>query len=190
MIRLIAFLGNKGSQYTLTRHNSGWLFLSSLEEIPEEAIWQDKFHGKWSKATIAQTPLYLVKPLTYMNESGICVGAIARYFSIEPEEVLVVHDDIELPFGTTRLQQGGGLAGHNGLRSIQSNLSSKNFLRLRIGIGRPQYGDVAAFVLGRFTAVEEAQLSLIFAQTAKMLRKWISHKGDIKALPLSVILGE
>lgn len=190
MIRLIVFLGNKGTQYAQTRHNSGWLFLETLPEIQVSASWQEKFHGKWTKTQIAGTPLHAVKPMTYMNESGTCVGPMARYFSIGPEDILVVHDDIELPFGTTRLQIGGGLAGHNGLRSIQSAVGSKNFFRLRIGVGRPVRGDVASHVLGRFTQMEEAELPLIFDRSAQIMRDWIAGKCRIDDLPHSFSLGD
>lgn len=131
-----------------------------------------------------------MKPMTYMNESGVCVGPMTNYFSIEPEEILIVHDDIELPFATTRLQMGGGLAGHNGLRSIQSAVGSKNFLRLRIGIGRPQRGAVASHVLGKFSPMEEAELPLVFNQTALILRTWIAKKCKIDDLPCTFALGE
>lgn len=190
MIRLIVFLGNKGATYLRTRHNSGWLFLESLPEVSTGTTWQEKFHGKWTKAEIAQTSLYLAKPMTYMNESGICVGPMANYFSIAPEEILIVHDDMELPFATTRLQMGGGLAGHKGLRSIQSAIGSKNFLRLRVGIGRPERGDVTSYVLGRFSPMEEAELPLVFDQTARILRNWIAGKCKIDELPRSFTLGE
>lgn len=190
MIRLIVFLGNKGKTYQRTRHNSGWLFLESLPEIPPAINWQEKFHGLWTKTEIANTRIYLVKPMTYMNESGICVGAMAKYFSIEPEEILVVHDDLELPFATTRIQVGGGMAGHNGLRSIKTAIGSKDFIRLRIGIGRPQRGDVTSYVLGKFSPMEDAELPLIFDRNHEILRNWIARGCRIADLPLFFTLGE
>ena len=174
MIRLIVFLGNKGVQYSKTRHNSGWMFLESLPLLPPEASWQEKFHGKWTKASLFDVPLHLLKPMTYMNASGSSVGSMARYFSFPADGILVVHDDIELDFGSSRLQFGGGLAGHNGLKSIAKELGSKDFFRLRIGIGRPKGMDVASFVLGRFTAEEEAELPLVLEQSGGLLHQWLS----------------
>lgn len=146
-MKLIVFLGNPGKEYAKTRHNSGFIVCDSL--FPS-ASWQTKFHGWYAQ----EGETRLLKPQTYMNLSGISVGEAVRFFRLKPEEVLVVHDDLELPFGVVRLQLGGGLAGHNGLRSIKEHVGSAGFARLRIGIGRPIHGNVAQYVLSPFTKEE------------------------------------
>lgn len=189
MIRLIAFLGNKGDMYSKTRHNAGWMFLDSFSALTIQLPWQNKFHGSWTKGILADVTVYVLKPMTFMNESGKSFGAMIRYFSFQPHEILVVHDDIELPFGTARLQFGGGLAGHKGLRSIAETIDSKKIHRLRIGIGRPSRGDVSNFVLGRFSTNEEAELPLIFSGASHLVLKWIQQGCNEKHLPLSYSLG-
>ena len=172
MVKLLIFLGNPGKIYEKTRHNVGWLFSDNLYP---SAQWSQKFH-----AEIATEGQYkLLKPLTFMNESGKAVRACTDFFSIKSEEILVVHDDLELPFGTIRLQKGGGLAGHNGLKSIKSHLGSDDFLRLRFGIGRPQRGSVASYVLLPFSKEEAPLLPLLFSKAESLLR------GDLLTLPVT-----
>ncbi|MFA6774825.1 MAG: aminoacyl-tRNA hydrolase [Sphaerochaetaceae bacterium] len=154
MIKLVVFLGNPGKEYEKTRHNAGFIVCDSLFS---SASWQKKFHGLY-----AQERYRLLKPQTYMNVSGISVGEASAFFHLLPEEIMVVHDDLELPFGKVRLQQGGGLQGHNGLRSIKEALGSDQFVRIRIGIGRPAYGGgVARYVLSPFSGDEQIGLSLL-----------------------------
>jgi PTH1 family peptidyl-tRNA hydrolase len=114
-----------------------------------------------------------------MNESGKSVRAALDFYNLEPTEILVIHDDLELPYGTLRLQAGGGLQGHNGLKSIKQHAGSDQFLRLRIGIGRPKHGSVASYVLERFTAEEEVSLPLVLDLASTMLR------GDFSTLPVT-----
>ncbi len=185
MIRLIVLLGNKGLQYATTRHNAGWLFLAERYNSFSPGNWQEKFHGMWTKGLYAQTPLLLLKPMTFMNDSGRSVAAIARYFSVETEDILIVHDDIELPFRTVRLQKGGPLAGHNGLRSITSALGSNQLHRLRIGIGRPLHGTVSSYVLGRFDEFEQAEIPLVFDRAEKMLFTWFLQGCRAEELPIT-----
>lgn len=162
MMKLIVFLGNPGKIYEPTRHNVGWMV---AKEAYGSIAWSEKFSAKIAK----DGPIHLLKPLTCMNESGRSVGLASSYFGIKADEILVVSDDLELAFGTIRLQQGGGLKGHNGLKSIQSALGSGDFWRLRIGIGRPIHGTVSSFVLSRFTPEEEISLLLIVREAAKLL---------------------
>ena len=172
MVKLLIFLGNPGKIYEKSRHNVGWLF--SDYHYPS-AQWSQKFH-----AHVATDGQYkLLKPQTFMNESGKAVRSCTDFFNFKSEEILVVHDDLELPFGTIRLQKGGGLAGHNGLKSIKSHLGDDNFLRLRFGIGRPQRGSVASYVLLPFSKEESPMLPLLF-DTAKNLLE-----GDLTVLPVT-----
>ena len=119
-----------------------------------------------------------------MNESGKSIGEANRYFSIEPQQTIVVHDDVELPFGTCRLQLGGGLGGHNGLRSTVRHLGSDSFIRLRIGIGRPQHGEIASFVLSRFSSEEEMKLSILWGKSVELIESFISRQCRTEILPM------
>lgn len=183
-IQLIAFLGNKGSLYAQTRHNSGWLFFyHHFPHSQKDLI--GKFHGLHGQVKIQDTLSRVLLPHTYMNESGVSVGAMIRYFSIPIDQVLVVHDDLELPFSKVVLQKGGGLAGHNGLKSIANHLSSKEFLRLRIGISRPRHQDIASFVLSRFLPTEEPLLPTIFDNAMNLIIKYIECDNNKSILPIS-----
>ena len=149
---LVAGLGNPGREYERTRHNVGWLVLDELARR-HGGSWRSKFSGSLAEMRLGDARLALLKPETYMNESGRSVGAAARFFKVEPEQLLVVHDDVDLEPGRLQARLGGGLAGHNGLRSIAAELGTQDFLRLRIGVGRPGRGDrrpVADFVLSPF----------------------------------------
>ena len=148
-IQLCVFLGNPGKNYEKTRHNIAWLAARHLP-LYSSLTWQDKFKGRFCSP-------YLL-PQTFMNLSGESVCACMSFYKILPARLLVVHDDTELPFGTAGFRWGGGLAGHNGLRSIKQHLGTQEFWRFRLGIGRPQHGDLSSHVLGKFSPAEEAVL--------------------------------
>jgi PTH1 family peptidyl-tRNA hydrolase len=148
--RLIAGLGNPGPEYEGTRHNAGFAFLDLLTRRLDLSLApQSRFFGRLAR----QEECWFLAPATFMNRSGQSVGALARFYRILPEEILVVHDDLDLPPGRIRLKQGGGNGGHNGLKDIQSALATPGFWRLRLGIGHPRDQDsrqpVADFVLSR-----------------------------------------
>ena len=172
MPKLIVFLGNPGIQYRNTRHNAGWLVCDHMSRIPGfGGNWQEKFHGRFLKSGNA----VLLKPMTYMNESGLPVREASAFFGIKPEDILVVHDDIELEFGQVRYRLGGGMGGHNGLRSVRQHLGTERFGRLRIGVGRPPaVMQVADYVLGRFSELEEKQLESILDNAAGTAVQYIS----------------
>jgi PTH1 family peptidyl-tRNA hydrolase len=138
MIQLIAGLGNIGAEYERTRHNAGF-WLAELLAAQHHAAWRNDraFHGAVAKATIAGSAVWLLKPSTYMNRSGLAVAALARFYKIAPEQILVLHDEIDIQPGEVKLKLGGGVAGHNGLKSVQAELGSADFWRLRIGVGHP-----------------------------------------------------
>lgn len=162
---MIVFLGNPGIQYRLTRHNVGFMVCDKvLDLMGESGSWQTKFHAQFIK----HGPCVLLKPQTFMNESGISVQEASKFFGIAPSDILVVHDDIELPFGEVRRQLGGGMGGHNGLRSVRQHLGTEAFCRLRIGVGRPTGGmQVADYVLARFSPLEEKQLEITLESAAQ-----------------------
>jgi PTH1 family peptidyl-tRNA hydrolase len=154
---LVAGLGNPGREYERTRHNVGWLVVDELARR-HGGSFRSKFSGQLAETRVDDLRLALLKPETYMNESGRSLGAAARFFKVDPAELLVVHDDVDLEPGRLQARLGGGLAGHNGLRSISQALGSQDFLRLRIGVGRPGRGDrrgVADYVLAAFDADED-----------------------------------
>lgn len=157
MIRLCAFLGNVGSEYSRNRHNVAWLFLESLPEA-RGLSWSRKFKGVQAQADFGGNRVVFVKPETFMNLSGESVREFARFYGIAPGEILVVHDELELPFGYLSFKRSGGLGGHNGLRSMVSCLGTSDFFRLRFGIGRPDHADIASYVLSDFNPVERAKL--------------------------------
>ena len=149
-IRLIVGLGNPGPEYAPTRHNVGFWFVDSLGAGQAAFKAESRFHGEVGRLTRRGRDLRLLKPATYMNHSGRAVAAVCRYFEIVPEQVLVAHDELDLPVGTVRLKQGGGHAGHNGLRDTINLLGSCDFWRLRIGIDHPgERSLVTNYVLGR-----------------------------------------
>ena len=192
MIQLVAFLGNFGKEYENTRHNTAWLFEESLP-FSSRISWSAKYKSdfcsadfsdfvEWLKSTSliktkedgstspavpkdAPKKIYFMKPLTYMNLSGEAVAEAAHFFKIPPSDILIVHDEIELPLGTVSLKWSGGLGGHNGLRSLKASLGTADFWRLRFGVGKPANGDIANYVLGSFSQDEKIMLSQIFDQT-------------------------
>jgi PTH1 family peptidyl-tRNA hydrolase len=156
---LVAGLGNPGREHERDRHNAGWMV---VEELGRRAgtTFKAKFDGRIAETRIGEARVALLKPETYMNESGRSIAAAARFFKSTPEDVLVVHDDVDLEVGRLQTRLGGGLAGHNGLRSIAQSLGTREFLRLRIGVGRPGRGDrrdLADYVLSPFEAHEDAE---------------------------------
>jgi PTH1 family peptidyl-tRNA hydrolase len=155
---LVVGLGNPGREYAGNRHNVGWMVVEELARR-HGASWKSKFSGQLAEVRLDGHRVGLLKPETFMNESGRSVGAAARFFKLEPDAILVVHDEIDLEPGRLQARIGGGLAGHNGLRSIAAHLKTPDFLRLRIGVGRPGRGDPrrpADYVLSNFTADEDA----------------------------------
>lgn len=176
MISLVAFLGNYGKKYEGNRHNVAWLFADSLP-FAGSLSWQKKFQGHYAASdSLGGHRVYFLKPETYMNLSGDSIGQLARFYKLQPEEVLVIHDELELPPGTVSLKHGGGLGGHNGLRSTKAVLGTADFWRLRFGIGRPEHKDVAGYVLSDFTCDEKIILSQIFPAAADLLEQVLS--GD------------
>ena len=156
-IRLIVGLGNPGSSYAETRHNAGFRFIEQLVSRTGASLKNEsKLGGHAAKVTIAGNDVWLLMPDTFMNNSGDSVAAAARFYKVDPEETLVVHDELDLSPGTVRLKVGGGHGGHNGLRDIIPKLGSKEFVRLRIGIGHPgSASQVASYVLKKAPNAEQ-----------------------------------
>jgi PTH1 family peptidyl-tRNA hydrolase len=156
---LIAGLGNPGPRHEGDRHNAGWMVVDELARRTG-ATFKAKFDGKLGETRIGESRVALLEPETYMNESGRSISAAARFFKVAADDILVVHDDVDLEFGRLQARLGGGLGGHNGLRSIAQALGTQEFLRLRIGVGRPGRGDprdVADYVLAPFEPHEDRE---------------------------------
>lgn len=167
-IKLVVGLGNPGNEYNMTRHNAGFNFLSLLADS-FYTNFSKKFKGEYFEERIQGENVYFLKPLTFMNLSGESISAIMLFYKIKQNEVLVVYDDIESPFGTISFKFGGGLAGHNGLKSIKQHLKTTDFYRLKIGISRPKHGNVASYVLSKFSKDEQVVLPLILEKAKDIL---------------------
>jgi PTH1 family peptidyl-tRNA hydrolase len=156
---LVVGLGNPGREYARNRHNVGWMVVDELARR-HAGSWRSKFSGQLAEIRLDGHKVALLKPETYMNESGRSIGAAASFFKVDPDAVLVIHDEGDLDLGRLQLRLGGGLGGHNGLRSIASHLKTNDFLRLRIGVGRPERGDprpLADYVLSNFDPHDDAE---------------------------------
>ena len=176
MVRLYAFLGNHGRQYRHNRHNVAWQVLERLSAYPE-LRWERGFKGRWAALESPSGRTFLLTPETFMNLSGDSVAEFMRFHRIDPEELLVVHDELELSLGTAGLKRGGGLGGHNGLRSIRDRLSTADFLRFRIGIGRPDHDDVAGYVLSDFGSEERELLETVVIPAAASIVERVMADG-------------
>jgi PTH1 family peptidyl-tRNA hydrolase len=164
---LIVGLGNPGQRYAATRHNIGFGVVELLAIRAGARFKAHRSRCEIVETRIGATPAVLAKPLSYMNESGGPVNAAARFFKVPVERIVVVHDDLDLPFGTLRLKRGGGEGGHNGLRSTTAALGSKEYVRVRFGIGRPPgRQDPADFVLREFSAAERRELEFLIDRAA------------------------
>jgi len=181
MLKLLVGLGNPGGQYEKTRHNAGFWFLDEVAARHRLAFRDEgRFYGAVAKLDWKGGHVYLLKPLTFMNRSGQSVAALAKYFKIDPDEMLVAHDELDLPPGTARLKRGGGHGGHNGLRDIVASLATPSFFRLRLGIGHPgDRSQVVKYVLGEPSRDDEALIAQNIGAAADLLPPMLD--GDFSA---------
>ena len=184
-IRLIVGLGNIGSQYQGTRHNAGEWFLTSLStQLNAPLKLQPKFHGYIGAGIIQGQKVLLLYPATYMNKSGLAVAAVSRFYKIAADEILIAHDELDLPSGAIRLKKSGGHGGHNGLRDIEKALGSRNFYRLRIGISHPQDREkVLGYVLGKPAVDDKITID-------SAIERAISYIDDIVALEHEKVMNQ
>jgi PTH1 family peptidyl-tRNA hydrolase len=161
-MKLIAGLGNPGDRYLFTRHNLGFMVADRLALIHNLSFRRKKFDALLAEGVLSGVPVILVKPHTFMNLSGTAIGPMVRFLKTDPADLVVIHDDLDLPFGALRIKDGGGDGGHKGLQSIIEALGTDAFLRLRLGIGKPATKDlVEAYVLEPFGKEEIEQLSIL-----------------------------
>lgn len=171
MIRLLVGLGNPGPEYEGTRHNAGFWWVDAAARVLNARLSHDRaYHGLVARVNRPEGPVWLLEPQTYMNLSGKSVGALARFFKIDPSEILVVHDELDLLPGQMKIKQGGGVAGHNGLKDIQAQMGSADFWRLRIGIGHPGVrSEVANWVLRKPAPEHREAIEQCIAQSIEAL---------------------
>ncbi len=169
-MRLIAGLGNPGEQYAFTRHNMGWLCADFLAVNNDLGRPQEKFHAQFWK----MGDVILLKPLTFMNSSGLAVSEAVNFYKIELHDILIVYDDVALPFGKLRMRAQGTAGGHNGLISILGALGDIHVPRLRIGIGHPP-GSMINYVLGHLPPEEQEQLPKVITRAAEAVDVWLKH---------------
>src|SRR5689334_25289673 len=182
-IRLITGLGNPGEKYERTRHNAGYWWVDAIAER-KRAAWkrETRFSGWTTRVEEGGCEFLLLKPATYMNESGRSVSALMRFFKIEPESLLVVHDELDIPPGAVKLKKGGGTGGHNGLTDIVDALGTKEFWRLRIGIGHPGDKDlVADYVLDKARRVEQDAIDPPFERSLGLM-EWLAKGRMVDAM--------
>ncbi|HET9014371.1 MAG TPA: aminoacyl-tRNA hydrolase [Thermomicrobiaceae bacterium] len=169
---MIAGLGNPGRKYAGTRHNIGFLVVDELARRLPRGENRRRFDSQLTETSTPGARVVLLKPETFMNLSGNAVSAAARWYRVPPERVLLVHDDMDLPFGQLRLRPGGSSGGHNGVTSVIQQLGTERIPRLRIGIGRPELGTTISYVLNRFTRDEERALPDVVANAADAALSW------------------
>ncbi len=179
-IQIIAGLGNPGNEYENTRHNVGFWFIDRLQYQYNFALKkQSKFFADVAKVNLGSNTVWLIKPMNFMNRSGQSIAKLAQFYKIKPEQILVVHDELDLSPGTVKLKQGGGHGGHNGLRDTINQLGSKNFYRLRLGIGHPGSKEqVVGYVLGKTPASEKQLIESAIDKSVDALQLILS--GDMQ----------
>ncbi len=178
---LVVGLGNPGKSYAKNRHNVGFMAVERLHAEQGFPELRAKFSGLFAKGPAFGTDIAVLLPQTFMNASGDSVQPAAAFLKLTPKQVVVIHDELDLPFGDVRLKVGGGHAGHNGLRSIIARLGTPDFVRVRVGVGRPPAdfrGDVADFVLGDFSAAERAELPPVLERAVAAVRATAERGPD------------
>ncbi|MEQ5817421.1 aminoacyl-tRNA hydrolase [Marinobacter sp. NFXS11] len=177
-IVMVVGLGNPGADYENTRHNAGALFVEALARTAGQTLRPEKkYHGLYARIQWQGLDLHLLSPTTFMNRSGLAIKALADFFKIQPQQILIAHDELDLPPGTAKLKKGGGHGGHNGLRDTIAHLGTNDFQRLRIGIGHP--GDsrrVTGYVLGRLGKQETEELNAVIDEIMRVLPDAASGK--------------
>lgn len=184
MPKLIVALGNPGAKYANTRHNVGWMILDALAERHNVSVTKSGFHGLYGEMHWPDPAdkVILLKPITYMNLSGRSVAPAAHFFKVSPEEILVIHDDMDLELGRLRLRPKGSSGGHNGVKSVIQELGTQEFPRLKVGIGRPDPGwDPADWVLAPFRPEEAAVIGQVIPRAVEAVESFLSE-GILKAM--------
>ncbi|OCL25752.1 aminoacyl-tRNA hydrolase [Orenia metallireducens] len=172
-MKLVVGLGNPGFKYEATRHNVGFMVIDYLAKECKEEVSSKEKKALVAKTRIGGEKVILAKPQTFMNNSGEAVRTLADYYNIQAEDILIIYDDLDLEVGQIRLKPKGGHGGHNGIRSIINHLGTKEFNRLRVGIGRPLYGTVVDYVLGKFSKEEEDTIKEAIKESASAINLYL-----------------
>lgn len=173
--RLIIGLGNPGPKYQWTRHNAGFMVLDYLSRVMEVSVAKKSFSGLYGEGSWQGARLLLLKPQTFMNLSGRSAAEALRFHKLALSDLIVIHDDLDIPFGRVKIKEGGGHGGHNGLRSLMQELGGGGFVRVRIGVGRPVCGDAADHVLANFSSAEMASLPLLLGGAVDLLGELVRN---------------
>ena len=181
--KLIVGLGNPGPKYLWTRHNAGFIVLDRFSRQAGIAVTRKSFGGLYGEGSYRGERLFLLKPQTFMNLSGRSAAEALRFHKLSPAEMIVIHDDLDIPFGQLKVKEGGGHGGHNGLRSLMQELAGGSFVRLRVGIGRPERGDAADYVLSNFGR-EELNLLPTLAEEVVGALEMLLAEGVAKTMSL------
>ena len=168
--KIVAGLGNPGERYARTRHNAGVMVLEELLERTAGRLKSHKSGCLIAEVELAGERVVLARPTSYMNDSGRPLRQLAQWYKVGPSDLIVVHDEIDIPFGEVRIKDGGGTAGHNGLSSIVNHLSSKDFVRVRVGVGRPR-GEGVEHVLGEFSGAQRKELPEVISRAADAVER-------------------
>ena len=178
-MKVIAGLGNPGKKYANTRHNVGFLVIDELLRRNGWELSKRKFNGLYTEELVNSEKMIIVQPQTYMNLSGECIRPLMDFYQLEPTDIAIVYDDLDLPLGRVKLRQTGGHGGHNGIRSLINHLDTKQFNRIRIGIGRPEVPmSVIDYVLGKFSKEEMDHLETAIQKAADAIEEWAGQSFD------------
>lgn len=174
-MKVVIGLGNPGAKYEGTRHNVGFMTLDKAATMLQTSFTQTKFKAHYTQTHYNNEKVLLLKPLTYMNLSGQCIGQLIEFYDCSINDLLIVHDDLDLPFGQLKLRMKGGAGGHNGLKSVIQHLGTTEFKRIRMGIGRPEHGHVVDYVLQSFSKQEFGLLEPLLKTAAEACLDFIDH---------------
>lgn len=181
-MKAIIGLGNPGEKYARTRHNIGFMAVDALAQYLSRSFNRTECKGVVATGEFQGTPFILLKPQTYMNLSGESVRALLHTYPVEVDDLLVVYDDLDLPFGKTKLRMKGSAGGHNGMKSIIEHVGTQDFKRFRLGISRPESGDIISHVLGQFTISEEEALSSLLQKTTEAILDFMLEEDFSKVM--------
>lgn len=176
-MKLIAGLGNPGRKYDQTKHNTGFMALDHYLEKNGLNLDKDKFEGLWTKQKINGEDVIFLEPQTFMNDSGKSIAQVANFFKIKPEDILVIHDDMDMPIGKIRIRANGKSGGHNGIKSIMACLGTNNFNRLKIGIRHPEKESVVSWVLSPFNNEQQKLIDAAFETSESIINDFIKGKN-------------
>ena len=178
LMKIIAGLGNPGQKYDKTKHNTGFMTMDHYLDEKDLSLDKDKFEGHWTKQKINGEDVILLEPQTYMNESGRSVSQVANFFKVDPEDILIIQDDMDMPIGKIRIRANGKSGGHNGIKSVIRDLGTEKFNRLKIGIRHPKNATVVSWVLTPFNDEQQKLMDDAFDTSVKIIDDFIAGRDS------------